>query len=57
MCTKLLNRVFKKVVTQTLKAQNAENISKEEEEEGKEEEKAEGLPFYNMQAIFNSQLT
>lgn len=38
MCTKLLNRVFKKVVTQTLQSQNAKSISKEEEEEGKEEE-------------------
>lgn len=56
MCTKLLNRVFKKVVTQTLKSQNAKNISKEEEEEGKKK-KAEGLLFYNMPAIFNSKLT
>lgn len=45
MCTKLLNSIFKKVVTQTLKAQNAENISKEEEEEGKEEEEGRRTTF------------
>lgn len=45
MCTKLLNRVLKKVVTQTPKAQNAENISKEEEEGGKEEEEGRRTTF------------
>lgn len=38
----------KKVVTQTLKTQNAANIFKEEDEDGNKADKAKGLTFYNV---------